>query len=218
MDESVKRSLEILNQDNKSFFNRAYNLGRAWTLISPGHIEKYLPKGKIKLIDVGSGSGMIALCLHFNNRERKIFGYDLNRTRIENLNRIIKRNKLKNLEFVQRNVNDKNNLGSADAVLMCDLLHHISREDQIKLLKNTKKLLAKKGILIIKDINKESSYKLLITWVLDLIITKGDRINYRNIDEWEKILGGLGYDVVKAEKVRNFFYPHIIIVCRRSTK
>ncbi len=215
MDPLLRKSVKILNKNNSSLFNKLYNVGRAYTIPIRSIsriVNGFVPTGKIA--DVGCGSGLIALYFVLENPKRQIIGYDLNKYRINNLNRAIRKYKsLKNLEFVAKDFVNDTKISSANAVLMVDLLHHLDKKTQVILLQGVRHKLAKGDYLIIKEIEKKVSYKLFITWLLDKIITKGDKINYRSIEEWRELLSSLDYKIKKVERIPSFIYPHFAIVC-----
>jgi 2-polyprenyl-3-methyl-5-hydroxy-6-metoxy-1,4-benzoquinol methylase len=211
MDSVMKNIVKLLNEKNSSRLNRAYNYGRALT-IPIKYIEPLIPEGKI--VDVGCGAGIIAMYIAQKNKKRSVTGYDFNKYRIANLNRVIKNNKtFSRLKFYAKDFTKDSKIISADAVLMVDLLHHVDKETQLELLKIVKSKLNKGGVLIIKEIAKDYSHRNFITWLLDKIITKGDKIYYRPIKEWIELLNMLGYDIKVMKKIPNLVYPHFILIC-----
>lgn len=216
MDKDLKRSLALLNQENPSFFNRLYNFGRAKTFVDLNVIEREMPKGQKAIIDVGCGSGMVSLFLHFKDKARTVFGFDLNEYRIKNLKRLVKANDLKKLNFAVKDLVKDKDIPPAEAYLMMDLLHHVDKKTQYDLLKAIYGRMTDSSILIIKDISRDIGIKLFITWILDMIISKGDRVHYRSINEWKTLLRKLGFSMYKAYRVKSFLYPHLLIVCRKK--
>src|SRR3989344_7137228 len=146
-----------------------------WRLCPFFLIERFLPS-RGKIIDVGCGYGLLANLISLN-KNRDVYGFDLNAKRIS----IAKKTtgNRKNIHFELKNVKDLK-LGSCDAIVMSDFLHHIPYKEQEALIKQAAGKLKKKGIIIIQDIGKKPLWKYLFASNLDLILNCFPRLYYRN--------------------------------------
>lgn len=183
-------------------FSSLFKLIRVWD--APYiEIEKRVPtKGKI--IDLGSGDGLMANYLALSKPRRHILGIELNKKRL-----IESDKRIKNAKFKSGNIL-KSKIYKADAILLIHVLHHLSgRKAQLKMLDACKRNLQKGGKLIIAEIIQRPYWKYLFTYLVDILVVpilfEGKLMNtnifYRKDSEWKKILKDKGF-ILKTT------YPH----------
>lgn len=100
------------------------------------------------IMDLGCGYGYLSFYLHYKNPERIIEGVDYDEEKI-----LIAKNsynKTFNLRFRQADVMQVG-LGKTDVIFLNDILHYLSREKQLNLLKSCAVALNPGGILFIRD-------------------------------------------------------------------
>ncbi|MCE7041539.1 trifunctional MMPL family transporter/lysophospholipid acyltransferase/class I SAM-dependent methyltransferase [Dyadobacter sp. CY312] len=100
------------------------------------------------IMDIGCGYGYLSYYLHYCNPERKIVGVDYDDEKIT----IAKNgyNKTGNLHFLSADVMTLS-IGSQDVIFLNDILHYLSKEKQLTLLKNCADALLNDGIIFIRD-------------------------------------------------------------------
>jgi len=145
-------------------------------------------------LDVGCGDGIISenLIRHFNNQ---ITGCDI-------LSYLVK-----DIPFVYMNKKDKlpfpNN--KFDVCLFNDVLHHMGKEDQIKVLKEA--LRVAKRVLIFED--KPTLLGKTADILANLMHNRNMNVplTFRGISEWEEVFKNLGVNYKIIELPKPLFYP-----------
>lgn len=136
-------------------------------------------KGKKKILDIGCGSGYLALELAREGFE--VTGVDISKKCIEVANRTAENEKLKGkLEYFVGDHNDLQFINKFDIILSSGFIHHL--KDLRKFVENASKILKKGGILVwhepqhkdwtLKDAGFVSSLRLILSnlgcWYEDL--------------------------------------------------
>jgi len=135
---------------------------RWWHANIPG-IERLLPR-RGRILDLGCGHGFIANYLALVSPEREVIGVDLSETRIRLADR-----GLPNVRFVRADVLQWSG-GTADGILIADLLHHLnSHEEQEGVLRRAVALLRPGGTLVVKEIATRPRWKFCVTTAVDRV-------------------------------------------------
>ncbi|MDX2361698.1 MAG: 1-acyl-sn-glycerol-3-phosphate acyltransferase [Crocinitomicaceae bacterium] len=103
---------------------------------------------RTKVYDFGCGLGYLSYFLHYRNPDREIIGIDYDEEKIG-----VAQNgydKSENLQFDTGDIREVV-IEKADVVIYNDVLHYITKEQQMKVLNNTVNNLNPGGILIIRD-------------------------------------------------------------------
>lgn len=165
------------------------------TLILPlDEIDRALPN-RGTIIDLGCGQGIIAKHVA-RNKNRTVIGVDLDAKRLE-------KSTLANLRFELADIR-KYNLKGADAVILSDVLHHISLIDQARVLENIKKSLKKEGLLIIKEIDTAEAIRSKLSRFWDLVFYPKEKIYFQNAKVLKRKLEQLGFKVSIIRPARLF--------------
>lgn len=122
---------------------------RAWRMIPL--IKRYLGNAG-KILDMGSGRGVLTVEIAKNLPHSKIVGIDINKEKVNTANRLVKNIMLKNCSFEKIDIFDMNINNTFDSVVSIDVLEHI--EDDLGILKKIYNLLNINGKLIIHVPNK----------------------------------------------------------------
>lgn len=157
-------------------------------------IDRILPDSGL-IVDLGCGEGVIASFLA-QNSQRDVLGVDLNESRIQNSNS-------KNLKFIHGDIR-KYNLKNASGVVLSDVLHHISFQDQDAVLKNISQNLKRGGILIIKEIDTGDLIRAKLSRFWDFVFYPKEKIYFSSAKTLIGKLKKLGFKV-KLEKTTKFF-------------
>ena len=193
------------------FWPRIYVYLRS--LILPlSKIETLLPQ-KGSILDVGCGYGFTSIFFAFKNKNRQIFGSEIDPKRILLAKKIS--SSISNISFKTSDLINKSKL-NFDAILAIDLLHHVNSSQKNTFLKDASSKLKTKGLLIIKDIDTSPRYKYLWNYLHDLIMTKFSKLYFLSSGEIENILIKNNFKIIKKGKYKNLFYPHIFYVCQKK--
>jgi 2-polyprenyl-3-methyl-5-hydroxy-6-metoxy-1,4-benzoquinol methylase len=170
-------------------------------------------RGKRRILDVGCGFGLFGCYFSAMYPEINYCGYDLNAGRIEQATRAAERLGLKNVSFHCGDARDLKIEDEYDAVLMVDLLHHINDEAKAKLLETCAAHLAPDGRLIIKDVTTHPFPKIAFTWWLDVLMTGGFEMWFRN-EKFYYELFGRHFNRIEMYPITDWLpYPHVIYLC-----
>ena len=192
------------------FFPRLYAFLR-FLILPIAKIEQYIPK-EGNILDIGCGYGLTSFYLALNSSKRFVLGLELNQNRVILASKI---NHLKNLRFQTANLTG-NIKKTFDVILAVDLLPHLSKSDQMKLIIDASKLTKSGKLLIIKDINRKFVFGYFWNFVHDLLIPRSFQLNYLTS---ETIIGTAkitGFSLMETHHLDNFFYPHILYVFKKQ--
>lgn len=170
-----------------------------------------------KTVVLGCGFGLFDLVMGLKWPDKPICGVDINEGRIEMARRTAKTLRLNNNDFEVLDITKSmGDLKSADEMLLLDILHHIPHDAQARILRVCHGLLTEGGYLIIKDIHRGSPFKLFFTWTLDMLMTKGEPVFYRNREDLIQEIENVGFHVICLYLDDILPYPHILYVCRKK--
>lgn len=170
-------------------------------------------RGKQRILDVGCGFGLFGCYFAAMYPEITYCGYDLNQKRVSQANRAAAKLGLKNVSF---NCGDARKLkieDEYDAVLMVDLLHHIDDAAKRRLIEICSAHLAADGRLIVKDVTTHPLPKIAFTWALDVVMTQGFEMWFRNEKFFYELFGTHFSRVEMYPIVDRLPYPHVIYLC-----
>ncbi|MFZ2150434.1 MAG: class I SAM-dependent methyltransferase [Candidatus Absconditicoccaceae bacterium] len=173
-----------------------------------------LIKDNDRVLDLGCGYGIISLYLIFAGYKNKIFGLDIDKKRIQNLNNISKINHFNELRFEIRDFINQgfDGLDLYNVAILVDFLHHIDKDTQESLLKNLSKYIDK---IIIKDIDRYPKYKYYWNIFHDKIIMQNKILCFQGSSKIHKYLVSLGYKVTYQKIPSIFPYPHFLLIAEK---
>ncbi len=198
-------------------FGELFSKIRAWDApYEP--IDKLVAKNA-KVLDLGSGDGLLGNYLAIASSKRKVSGIELNKNRAKIANKGIK-----NAHFTQGNIL-KAKLGKQDTIILAHVLHHLpSKQDQIKLLTSISQALTKNKDLVILEIDNRPIAKYIFSWLTDAItvpiLFEGKLFTtqffYRPKNEWKTILTKLGFNVKIKSIHQGMPFSHILIYAKKK--
>jgi len=104
--------------------------------------------------------------------------------------------------FKQQTIQDfvsQGGANSVDLLILCDVIHHIPRNNHIEFLSEAKKAIKPEGYLVLKDWEYTKTPIHLLNYLADRYIT-GDRVQHRTNNEFRELLKMVfGNDSIKAE-------------------
>jgi SAM-dependent methyltransferase len=199
-------------------FERAYANVR-FTIMRPKllSVMDLLLADEGRILDVGCGFGLFAAYFGQTEPRRAIVGIDPNARRIELARRVARELALPRHEFYVGDVRTAPLQGPFDAAYVLDVMHHIPKEDQVPVLEHLRDLLARGGVLVIKDITTEPRFELAFTYALDrLMVGFKEPLSYRHHREWGEILVKLGFKVRIVRVPDILPYPHVVIAATKT--
>lgn len=170
-----------------------------------------------RILDVGCGFGLFAGYFGQTQPKRVMVGLDPDANRIDQARSVARTLGHHHHEFICGTAEGTLPDGTFDAAYVMDVMHHLSKEDQIPVLKALKSHLKPGGVLIIKDVTTEPRSQLLFTEALDrAMIGMKAPLHYRHHREWSDILTDLGFEtrVVRVPDVLP--YPHVVLTARNA--
>ncbi|MFA6519170.1 MAG: class I SAM-dependent methyltransferase [Candidatus Shapirobacteria bacterium] len=174
-------------------------------------IEKTLPQSGL-FLDIGCGYGIASLYFATTSKTRIVKAIEINPKRVEVAKSISKN--IYNLHFDIDNLANHQH-GHYDVITMIDLLHHLSKKQKNRLLKQCNSLLKHRGLLILKDINTTPLLKYLWNYAHDYLFTFGGKLEFKGVEETIKLLEKYNFKLVNHHSLESYFYPHILYVFQK---
>ena len=157
-------------------------------------IDTALPdKGVI--VDLGCGEGIISKKLSQNSK-RKILGIDMDKNKIARA----KKNARSNEKYRVGNIISIFLPKKISGFVIADVLHHLSRVDQKKVLARMIKHIERKGMILIKEINAHDVIRSKLSRIWDYLYYPQDQINYLSSTEITEYMEKAGFKVKHTKK------------------
>ncbi len=121
-----------------------------------------------KIIDLGCGYGFISFSLALASEKREILGIDYDESKIDVAQNIPTR--CANLQFEQGDVTQFN-AQDCDLILISDVLHYLTPEEQMQTLENCYHSLSDNGQLLIRDGDSNLTKRQKGTWLTEFFST-----------------------------------------------
>jgi 2-polyprenyl-3-methyl-5-hydroxy-6-metoxy-1,4-benzoquinol methylase len=196
---------------------RAYSLVR-FSILRPKllSVMDLLLTDEGRILDVGCGFGLFAAYFGQTHPGRRIVGLDPDARRIGLARRVAERLGLRDHTFAVGDVRDAPVEGPFDAAYVLDVMHHLPRDDQRRVLVRLRSLLSPGGMLIVKDITTEPRFGLLFTEALDrVMVGYSEPLAYRHHREWGEMLTSVGFKVRMVRVPDILPYPHVVIAATK---
>lgn len=173
-------------------------------------IDGALPQQGL-IIDLGCGDGLVAHYLASHSSRRQVRGLDLSPQLINQANQ---QPSLKNLKFITQNIIHAD-LSHASGCLLSDVLHHLSKTAQLKLLKHISRQLKPGAICVIKEADTNDLIRSRLTRLWDWLLYPHDQINYYASKELIQLMRQLRFSV-KFMPLRRFFPGSVnLFICTK---
>lgn len=182
-------------------------------------IGQYLPR-KGRILDIACGFGLFTLYYSMLSPNRSFYAIDINQKRIE-----MARSTAVALGLSTRitfQIKDTAMLNDSDssfeAAYMLDIIHHLPRSQHKALISTIYDSLVPGGVLIVKDIATSPPWKVIFTWVLDMVMSPKMPPHYISTTILRNMLMEVGFDV-KIHTLRDILpYPHVLYICRKEAQ
>ncbi len=192
----------------------SFYLRTRWRLCPFELVESYVPR-RGRVLDFGCGYGMLSNFLALKSPDRRVLGIDLNRERIEVAKRSSKGHP--EVSFQLGDVRDFQGT-PFDAVVMTDVLHHISDDKVRVLLRIIRSCLSDNGILVVLDVDRSPLRKFYTTYLIDRLLNLTRSLHYRSRDLLMRLLGQSGFWAHQAIRAdRGLPLSDVIYLCRKET-
>ena len=146
------------------------------------------------IYDVGCGEGVIANYIS-RTSQRIIIGIDQDQARL-------KAGKLSstssNVTFVKSDI-ITHKYSRMNGCVISDVLHHLSKQSQRKLLQRISAAMKPGGVLVIKEINRSDMVLSKLSRLWDFVLYPKDTINYFSQAEIVSLLNSLNFKVVHKQ-------------------
>lgn len=174
----------------------------------------YLIPSHDRILDLWCGYGIISLYLQFFWLHNDIFGLDIDKKRIYNLQEICKQKGFSHLHFEERDFITQwfDGLQWFDTAILVDFLHHIDHDTQNKFLRYLSQHIS---TLIIKDIDREPQYKYYWNWFHDRILMQNKILCFQWSKKIQQLLKNLWYTVTYQKISSPFPYPHYLLIAKK---
>lgn len=209
-----KNSQKIIDLYSTTPYTKNFVKFRFW--FGPLHELNKLVPMRGKILDLGSGEGILANFLAINSPKRKITGIELNKGRIKEATKGIK-----NIKFKQGSILKIKIPQEADTIVISHVLHHLgSKSRQEELLRNVYKRMRRKKRLIIAEVDRNFSLNYLFGYIVDIFLVPvfferkllDLKIYHRSRKEWQKIFEKVGFKIIKTQVTKDRIYPEVIFV------
>lgn len=182
-----------------------------WAIVPFEKINSYLPK-KGLIFDIGCGEGILTTLLAISSSERIAVGIDINSKKI-NLGKEIA-SKIPNLSFKLQDVFSKD-FPKVQGFVLSDFLHHIPSSKHNLLLRKLEGSLAKKGIIVIKEVDLKDSVRSKVSRFFDFLFYPGEKVSFISADKLTDFLTDLGLSI-QVIKVKKWFPGSTtLFICRK---
>lgn len=177
-------------------------------------LVQYLPR-QGRVAELGCGFGLFGLYFAMERPGLDIVGFDIDESRIALASRARKRLGVENIRFSVGDACESPLTGQLDAAYLLDVVHHIPPDSARALLADVHGRLVPGGVVLIKDVDVRPRWKMWFTWLLDVIMTGGERPDYWSADDMAAMLDATGFEVFRHSLVDSLPYPHVLYVARK---
>jgi 2-polyprenyl-3-methyl-5-hydroxy-6-metoxy-1,4-benzoquinol methylase len=169
-----------------------------------------------RIIDIGCGAGVFLQILAMYRSPSSLAGIETNASVISVANSTLNHRATANpvrLE-VYDGINFPRWIENYQYAVLIDVLHHISKTQQLAFLKSLFASLRSGSILIIKDINGDHLFWLLFNRLHDLVMAR-QLVHEIRPSILESGLREIGFKIKAITKRRMMVYSHYTIVCEK---
>lgn len=211
---SVKERIRELYNPHLNFFDTVHFAVKWRKNNAMALLESAIPK-EGKIVDLGCGHGFLSNYLVETSSGRKVIGIDVDTRKIRLAKKTV--GDRDRVSFECKDVAELK--GEYDVIVLYDVIHHISYQNQKNCLEKCYKKLRKGGQLVIKDVNKEKFLKYFIfCYLVDVInsflgITQGEGRAFHTIGSLKQLLTDVGFKNIKAKDLEiKDITPHLLVM------
>jgi predicted O-methyltransferase YrrM len=177
-------------------------------------IAQFLPR-EGNVLEIGCGFGLFGLYFARALPDLTLHGFDVDAGRIDLAESARRKLGLTNISFSVGDARTESLGTGLDAVYTLDIIHHLEPSDARDVLHRIYESLRPGGTLLVKDVDTRPRYKMAFTWLLDVLMTRGERPHYWSRADLTALLRDTGFDVVRYAMVDALPYPHELFLCMK---
>jgi len=200
---------ELLNLYKSLSGKERFYIKARWLVNPIGLVERSVPE-RGRIYDIGCGIGLLANLMSLSSSGRQVIGLDLSGEKIAIARRSV--GERSNINFEISDIMTAR-IDRPDAVIACDLLHHIAYPDQERLMSKIYASLGIGGVFILQDIDKASAHKYLFAYAVDMLFNKMKKVFYRTAVEWARLLEKAGFEVSMENLGRGYPVSAVLFRC-----
>jgi uncharacterized protein len=197
-----------------------------WKLTPYRRIASILPR-RGRVLDLGSGHGLLSLALSMDSPEREIIGVDHDRERVRFATAAIARHDsvskprfeigdlVKSIESIAA--------GSLAGIAMIDILHYFDTDSQIALLHGAARALESGGMLAVREVDSEGGGVAVWNRAYENVATRigftqsaRSQLEFRSVAGWTKMIASAGFSV-QSEPCGSKLFSDVLFVGKRSS-
>jgi SAM-dependent methyltransferase len=175
-------------------------------------IRQFLPR-EGTVFEVGCGFGLFGLYFARVCPALRVLGVDVDERRIALADKARRRLGVENAAFDVGDARSVELPDELDGCYMLDLLHHVPRPVAKALIRQVYARLRPGGVFVVKDVDTRPRYKMAFTWMLDVLMTRGELPRYWSAADLTEALEREGFGVIRYAMVDLLPYPHQLYVC-----
>jgi uncharacterized protein len=199
-------------------------IGLRWWLTPYREIAAVLP-GSGRILDLGSGHGLLSLALSMGSGQREVIGIDHDQARVRLAQRAAtRRGTLSKPRF---EVGDLEKAlatfapAALSGVAMIDILHYLAPDSQAALLSGAARVLEPGGILAVREVDPQGGMASVWNRFYENVATRigftqSSRMDltFRNVPGWTGMLESAGFDV-RSEPCGSALFSDVLFIARR---
>lgn len=167
-----------------------------------------------KILDIGCGKGIFSGYLAASSSVRNVIGVDLCSAKIKAAQESF--SSLPNLVFIEKDATEiLSKETDLSGVVISDFLHHVDFTKQEELLRLAYGGLSNRGTMLIKEIDKNASFRYFSSKLSDSILYFRDKIYYRSLKEWTTLLKNIGFQV-ESRPANTVFGSTVLYICKKA--
>jgi ubiquinone/menaquinone biosynthesis C-methylase UbiE len=195
-----------------------------WWLTPYREIAAALP-GSGRVLDLGSGHGLLSLALSMGSDRREIIGIDHDHARVRLAERAAARHQSPSKPRFEVGDLEKAlatfDSGSLSGIAMIDILHYLAPDSQAELLHEAARVLEPGGILAIREVDPEGGaaavwnrfYEKVATRIGFTQSARAD-LEFRSVAGWTSMLESAGFDV-RSEPCGSALFSDVLFIALR---
>jgi 2-polyprenyl-3-methyl-5-hydroxy-6-metoxy-1,4-benzoquinol methylase len=185
-----------------------------WFLTPYTAMAKHLPPAG-KIIDYGCGHGLFAMSLAQESGERKVYGIDHDKKRIEIALEASKG--LKNLRFGTGGLFEST-AEPVKGISLIDVMHYFDPEAQKAHLSSAFEQLEQDGVLIFREVDPDAGFISVLNRYYEKLATSigftrsnEEKLYFRKKEEWLQLLSEIGFRA-RAERCSSILFADVLFI------